>query len=56
VAFRNVNDKSIEGMKYKNKKIFTTQFHPEACAGPQDTSFIFKDFIETIKEIKNNVK
>lgn len=53
VIYRNVNDKTVEGLKYVNKKILTVQFHPEACAGPQDTSFIFKDFIDTIKEVKS---
>jgi carbamoyl-phosphate synthase small subunit len=50
VTYRNVNDKTIEGLKYKNKKIVTVQFHPEACAGPQDTAYLFDDFIKTIKE------
>ena len=31
VAFINVNDKTVEGLRYKNKSIFTVQFHPEAC-------------------------
>ena len=37
VAFINVNDKTVEGLKYKNKNIFTVQFHPVACAGPKDS-------------------
>lgn len=45
-AFQNVNDGTNEGLKYKNKKIFTVQFHPEACAGPLDTGFLFDKFIE----------
>lgn len=53
VIFTNVNDNTIEGLKYLNKRIVTVQFHPEACAGPQDTSFIFKDFIDTIKTNKD---
>ena len=40
VAFINVNDKTVEGLKYKNKNIFTVQFHPEACAGPKDSGSI----------------
>lgn len=53
VIYRNVNDKTVEGLKYIDKKILTVQFHPEACAGPHDTSFIFKDFIDTIREVKS---
>lgn len=53
ITYRNVNDKTIEGLKYKNKKIVTVQFHPEACAGPQDTTYLFDDFIKAIGESKN---
>ena len=34
-AFVNVNDKTNEGLAYTGKNIFTVQFHPEACPGPQ---------------------
>ncbi len=49
-AFINVNDGTNEGLSYKNKKILTVQFHPEACAGPQDTAFLFDRFIEMMSE------
>ncbi|GHU50408.1 carbamoyl-phosphate synthase small chain [Bacilli bacterium] len=54
VSFTNLNDKTIEGLIYKNKKyIETTQFHPEASSGPLDTGFIFDNFINAIrKEMK----
>ena len=45
-AFVNVNDLTNEGMKYRNKNIFTVQFHPEACPGPQDSGFLFDRFIK----------
>lgn len=45
-AFINVNDKTNEGLSYIGKNIFTVQFHPEACAGPQDTAYLFDRFIE----------
>ena len=45
-AFENVNDKTNEGLKYIGKNIFTVQFHPEACPGPQDSSYLFERFIE----------
>ncbi len=48
-AFINVNDGTNEGMKYVNKNIFTVQFHPEACAGPMDTAYLFDRFIEMMK-------
>lgn len=45
-AFINVNDKTNEGLSYVGKNIFTVQFHPEACAGPQDTAYLFDRFMK----------
>ncbi len=45
-AFINVNDGTNEGLKYTGKKIFTVQFHPEACPGPQDSGYLFDRFID----------
>ena len=49
-AFENVNDKTNEGLSYIGKKIFTVQFHPEACAGPTDTAYLFDRFIDMMKK------
>lgn len=48
-AFINVNDKTNEGLEYIGKNIFTVQFHPEACAGPQDTAYLFDRFINMME-------
>lgn len=48
VSHINLNDGTVEGLKYKNKKIFTVQFHPEACPGPEDTAYIFDEFVEML--------
>lgn len=45
-AFINVNDGTNEGLAYTGKNIFTVQFHPEACPGPQDSAYLFDRFIE----------
>ena len=45
-AFVNVNDGTNEGLKYTGKNIFTVQFHPEACPGPQDSGYLFDMFLE----------
>ena len=45
-SFRNVNDGTNEGLKYLKKNVYTVQFHPEACAGPLDSGFLFDRFIE----------
>lgn len=46
----NVNDKTVEGIVYHGKPIFTVQFHPEASAGPRDTSFLFDRFLKMVAE------
>ena len=48
-AFINVNDGTNEGLAYTGKNIFTVQFHPEACPGPQDSGYLFDRFIDMIK-------
>ncbi len=53
LLFVNVNDGTNEGLIYKGKNIFTVQFHPEACPGPQDSGFLFDRFLENIKEGRN---
>lgn len=49
-AFVNVNDGTNEGLTYTGKDIFTVQFHPEACCGPQDSGYLFDRFIELMKK------
>lgn len=53
VGFINVNDKTVEGLRYKNKNIFTVQFHPEACPGPQDSNLLFDEFMQMMGGNKN---
>ncbi len=49
-AFVNVNDGTNEGLAYTGKNIFTVQFHPEACPGPQDSGYLFDRFIDSMKD------
>ena len=53
-SFINANDDTCEGVTYTKMPAFSVQFHPEASAGPLDTSFLFDRFIAMIKEAKNN--
>ncbi len=46
----NINDNTVDGMSHSDLPIFSTQYHPEACAGPKDTSFIFDDFAKLMEE------
>lgn len=52
-AFVNVNDGTNEGLRYIGKNIFTVQFHPEACPGPQDSNTLFDRFIHMMEVAKN---
>ncbi len=48
-AFENVNDGTNEGLVYNGRDIFTVQFHPEACPGPQDANYLFDRFMKMMK-------
>ena len=52
VSHKNMNDGTIEGIKYKGLPLFTVQFHPEASPGPTDTAYLFDEFMDMIKESK----
>lgn len=48
--FINVNDQTIEGIEYIHENMKTVQFHPEACAGPLDTGYLFDEFMKMMEE------
>jgi carbamoyl-phosphate synthase small subunit len=48
LSFVNTNDGTCEGLVYTNTPAFSVQFHPEACSGPLDTSFLFDEFVKLI--------
>lgn len=51
-SFENANDHTCEGIDYLDMPAFSVQFHPEACAGPHDTAFLFDRFVGLIDRIK----
>ena len=53
LSYINANDGSCEGIIYPDKNCFTVQFHPEACAGPHDTAFLFDKFTDMMGGLKN---
>ena len=53
-SFVNVNDGTCEGLDYGMS--FSVQFHPEACGGPQDTSFLFDMFLERVERSLTNAQ
>lgn len=54
LSYVNANDNTCEGFEYPELNAFTVQFHPEACGGPHDASFLFDNFINNVKEGKFN--
>lgn len=52
VSHYNANDKSCEGVIYNRPATFTVQFHPEACAGPHDTQYLFDNFVSNMIKYK----
>ena len=50
LSFVNTNDGTCEGLAYTNVPAFSVQFHPEACSGPLDTSFLFDEFVKLIND------
>ncbi|WZL80469.1 glutamine-hydrolyzing carbamoyl-phosphate synthase small subunit [Vallitaleaceae bacterium 9-2] len=49
VTHINLNDQTVEGMKDHSNRIYSIQFHPEACPGPHDTDPIFDEFVALMK-------
>ena len=49
ITHQSLFDNSIEGIKLKNKPVFSVQYHPESNPGPQDSVYLFQEFIHNIK-------
>jgi carbamoyl-phosphate synthase small subunit len=47
----NLNDKTVEGLKHKRLPAFSVQYHPEANPGPDDTNWMFSEFLKTVSEV-----
>ena len=50
VTHKSLFDGSIEGIRLKNKPVFSVQYHPESNPGPQDSQYLFNNFIQDIKK------
>ena len=49
ITHKSLFDNSIEGIRLKNKPVFSVQYHPEANPGPQDSVYLFKKFISNMR-------
>jgi carbamoyl-phosphate synthase small subunit len=50
VTHKSLFDNSIEGIKLKNRPVFSVQYHPESNPGPQDSVYLFEEFINNMKK------
>ena len=50
ITHKSLFDNCIEGIKLKNKPVFSVQYHPESNPGPQDSVYLFKEFIRSMKK------
>ena len=50
ITHQSLFDKSIEGIKLKSKPVFSVQYHPESNPGPQDSVYLFQEFINNMKK------
>jgi len=50
ITHLHLNDNTIMGIRLKNKKAFSVQYHPEASPGPHDSRYLFDQFVQMVKE------
>ena len=50
MTHKSLFDNSVEGIKLKNKPVFSVQYHPESNPGPQDSHYLFNQFINLVKK------
>ncbi len=50
ITHKSLFDNTIEGIRLKNRPIFSVQYHPESSPGPQDSVYLFQEFINNIKK------
>ncbi|MGN1063903.1 MAG: glutamine-hydrolyzing carbamoyl-phosphate synthase small subunit [Thermoguttaceae bacterium] len=54
VTHRNALDGTVEGLRCKEDRVFCVQYHPESAPGPQDSAYLFDQFVQLMAEGKKN--
>ena len=54
MTHQHLNDHTLAGLKLKDRKVFSVQYHPEASPGPHDSRYLFDQFVENLKEVKHS--
>ncbi|BAZ44542.1 carbamoyl-phosphate synthase small chain [Chondrocystis sp. NIES-4102] len=54
VTHLNLNDKTVAGLRHKTLPFFSVQYHPEASPGPHDADYLFENFVNLMRQAKNN--
>ncbi len=50
ITHMNVNDNTVEGFRHKHLPVFSVQYHPEASPGPQDSAYLFDNFVRLMQQ------
>ena len=53
VTHVNLLDNTVEGVECREDRVFSVQYHPESAPGPQDSSYLFDQFLRVMEENKN---
>ena len=56
VTHRNLLDNTVEGVRCESDRAFGVQYHPESAPGPQDSAYLFDEFISLMEDFKNAKK
>ncbi|MDA0866071.1 MAG: carbamoyl phosphate synthase small subunit, partial [Cyanobacteria bacterium] len=53
ITHLNLNDRTVAGLRHKTLPLFSVQYHPEASPGPHDADYLFRQFVDLMREHKS---